>query len=143
MAVRIRPGISFRFLTDFEHEFAKLRVSLILVTDFDLTLLYYRVRFLSLMYTLYADVLLIPIACCKCGEIEGQTRLGIRCHECDTVCEVPVDRQMEVSVWMEAPEGMKFIHPVLLIMLSRATRLPPYFDTMRWLLDPYYIPRVK
>ncbi len=139
----MRPGISIRFLNNFEDEFAKLPTRPILVNDFDLTLLEDRERFQSLMYTRYGDDLLSPIASCKCGEIEGQTRLGIRCHECDTVCEVPVDRQMEVSVWMEAPEGMKFIHPVLLIMLSRATRLPPYFDTMRWLLDPFYIPRVK
>lgn len=128
-------------LIDHEEELRHCKSPPIFVNDFDLSDQDDQARFSNLIFTKYSDAVLSPIASCALGCTVGQSKIGTMCPECNTMVEIPVDREPEPIVWMKVPEGVDaFISPHVFNLIDQNTKFQS-FSILQWLTDPYYKPR--
>lgn len=133
-------GIGF-YWQDHDHDFKHLSVPPVMVNSYNLTDQEQREEFTRILYTRYGSDLLSPIASCSCGKYQEQIYIGQRCEECRTLCEVPVNRPLEATVWMSRPNDVAgLINPIFYMMFDDATKKQS-FSVIQWLINPYYRPR--
>lgn len=91
------------------------------------------------IYTHYKNTDVIETsASCHCGHYTKAQEIGYVCDKCHTEIVSTVDRAIESTLWMHAPEGtLGFIHPEFFSILEQklGTRS---FDFLRYLLNTNY-----
>lgn len=93
-----------------------------------------------LLYTQYEGDSLDVLPRCDCGELKGAFLVGVKCDNCQTVCESITERPLESALWIEAPVGITaLINPTCWIILSDALTVSGC-NMMEWLCNPMYKP---
>lgn len=91
-------------------------------------------KYLSMTFT---GESLPHVPTCVGGHIGGESNLGRMCEKCNTRVAHVVDRQLEDSIWLAPPEGVKaFIHPEIWSCIDNVTAPEKNFSALLWMTDP-------
>lgn len=92
------------------------------------------------IFSYYKEDIMSTIPTCECGELVGEYNLGDVCTNCNTVCENAVEDELESTVWMRSPHGVKkLIHPIVFYMLNQHFKYSGV-EIIRYIADPTYKP---
>ena len=112
-------------LVDFDELFSMVDPdSILLVNELDAKLADDRNRLIEQLVTRYEGDSLSVVPTCECRRTQGAYKESFVCDWCGTPVKQTTERDIESSVWMTVPEGVKgFIHPGIYQILSK------YFTT--------------
>lgn len=116
-----RKGVYGR-MVDYGKMFAKIN-NPIIVNDLAAEKEMDRADLSNLIRTSYDGDSISVLPTCECGELHGATNLNEICDACGTPCVSAIDRPIESTVWIRAPEGVRaLIQPVVWTILCDAFR---------------------
>jgi len=126
-------------MVDFEDEFNRLERPPKFANDYDVSRPEERQALDMHLYTHYKNTDVIETsASCHCGYYTSAHRIGYICDKCHTEIASTVDRAIESSLWLRAPEGtLGFIHPEFWSIIEQrlGTRS---FDFLRYMVNTNY-----
>ncbi len=129
-------------LVDLEQEFRNLKNPPILANDYNLKIKTEKDALMSILQTRYDGESLESVPSCECGEITGRFNLGVHCELCQTEVTTIIDSELECSVWLMAPTGVrKFFNPNVWMTLKNAFTISDEgtkISLMDWLCDSHY-----
>lgn len=127
-------------LVGFDDIFSNLEELPIIANDIDNRTTDQKAELNKLLYTRYEGDALSVLPTCDCGAVKGGYRVGERCTECNTLCENPVERPLESSLWMRVPTEVEaFINPTMWVILKRRLTTNNW-SVLDYLTDKYYTP---
>lgn len=125
-------------LVDFDKEFSQLTSIPIIINDQSDSSEEDKEILKTKIFNKYNNDLLSNIPSCDCGDLEGEYRIGMMCHNCNTEVSSSIDKDLQSILWLRAPEGVDgLINPMVWTMLSERFTVSG-FDVINWLCDTSY-----
>ena len=110
----------------------------VIANDLDITSQVGKEKLNRLIYNRYEGDSLNVLPACDCGHLKGGYSVGMTCDICKTVCQNDMNRPLESTIWIKAPDGIRaLINPTAWIILSRAMTTSG-FNLLDWLCNPAY-----
>ena len=110
----------------------------ILVNNIDVSSMEAKTQFNEMISTRYEGDTLNAIPSCDCGSIYGEYNVGKTCDNCQTLCVHSTEREIESSIWLGVPDGVKgMINPVIWSMFSK-NFTHSGCNVIEWLCNPHY-----
>lgn len=107
-------------LVDFDEMFASLKTPPLIANDFDIRSKEGKERFQSMLMTEYEGDFTSLVPRCRCNYLKSGKDYGLTCERCGTKCLDDVEREIESTMWLRPPTGVKkFVHPAVWRILSR------------------------
>ena len=122
---------------DFDGLFHSLKVQPIILNDVPAQTKEERETLNRLIMTTYNNTdTLESIPMCSCGHMAHGYNLGVMCPYCGTRVEATTDREIESTVWLRAPDGIKsLVSPLLWMVLSKVMTTSK-FNVLTWFCNP-------
>ncbi len=132
----------YQEVVDFNELFSGLNHPVLIVNDFDTTLLENKEKLNDKIFTRYNGDSLSIVPSCECGETKGEYFVDQICEECGSRVLPITEKPLEAYLWMRAPKDIRaFFSPVVWHILNKAFTKRS-LSIIHWLCSSHYRPAV-